>query len=262
MAKTLLDYHRLSIGVVQKDKKMILTRDVSFSVKEKEVFALVGESGSGKSITALAALALFPQPGGFCAGGSVHFKGENMLKKSEAELQDIRSKDIGMIFQEPGAALNPLMIIRKQLLEVFDCHAIRVENPMALIRDKLDRVGFRDIERVLYSYPHELSGGMQQRAMIAMALLLNPSLLIADEPTTALDVTIQAQVMDLLLDLQKDTGMAILFITHNLGLVAQYADRLAVMQRGEIVEQEEVRSGLKRLRHPYSRELLRAVPQF
>ena len=262
----LLSVHELSIGVrnysditgIADTKK--LTHDVSFSISSGEIFSLVGESGSGKSITALACLGLLPMPGGVVEKGSICFDGIDVLKESPQKLMTIRGKDIAVIFQEPGAALNPTFSIGFQLREVFhyhDSNFIVGERIEYLLR----RVGFEDPVRILKSYPHELSGGMQQRVMIAMALMLGPKILIADEPTTALDVTIQKQIMDLLLDIQEEWGMAILLITHNLALVSQYADRVAVMQSGRIVEENALCHGIEVLQHSYSRSLLESLPK-
>ena len=258
MKKILLEYQKVSIQIKNLEIDKILTRDLSFQIYSREIFGLVGESGSGKSISAYSILGLYPQPGGFLKEGDIHFDGRKISNLSEIEYQKIRGIDIAMIYQEPSAALNPLMKIKRQLQEVVHNHPHRQSID---IYDTLKKVGFNKIERVLNAYPHELSGGMQQRVMIAMALLLKPKLLIADEPTTALDVTIQKQVMDLLLQLQEETGMAILFISHNLALMAQYADRMAIMSEGQIVEQTELSKGLPHLTHPYSISLLEALPK-
>ncbi len=257
----LLTVNNLSIGVKEGEQIKSLTKDVSFSIKPAEIFSLVGGSGSGKSITAMACLGLLPEPGGVIQSGTIHFEGLNIFKQLEENLRKIRGRDISVIFQEPGSALNPIMTIESQLKEIFNHHPVDFD-PQERINSLLKRVGFGEPHRILNSYPYQLSGGMQQRVMIALSLMLSPKILIADEPTTALDVTIQAQIMDLLLSLQEESGMAILFITHNLALVAQYADRVAVMQEGRIVEEMDLEEGINNLMHPYSQELLRCIPKF
>lgn len=260
----LLRVEDLSIGFASSDTATItaITDRVSFTLNRGEVLGLVGESGCGKTVTALSLLRLLPSPGGVIINGRIHFQDRDLLQVSSDELRDIRGNDIAMIFQEPSAALNPLMTIAGQLGEVFQYHADNAEaqNPESRIRELLNRVGFADPDRVLKSYPHQLSGGMLQRVVIAMALLLKPSIVIADEPTTALDVTVQAQIMELLVELQREAGTAVLLITHNLGLIAQYADRLAVMYAGRIVEQAPVPEFLANPLHPYSQGLLAALP--
>lgn len=262
---SLLEVRDLSVGFQDgSDQPVAITDRVSFSMDAGEILGLVGESGCGKTVTALALLRLLPQPGGRLLGGQIFFEEQQITGLSLQKLQKIRGRRIAMIFQEPASALDPLMTIQKQLQENFDWHdpkTIPFADPQKRIRDLLDRVGFADPDRILRSYPHQLSGGMLQRVMIAMALLLQPSLLIADEPTTALDVTVQAQVLELLLDLQRQDKTAILLITHNLALVAQYADRLAVMYAGRIIEQGNVSAFLKKPLHPYSQGLLAALPE-
>jgi peptide/nickel transport system ATP-binding protein len=254
----ILEVKSMSIALPHKT----LTEDVSFYVKKGEILSLVGESGSGKSITALACCGLLPEPHGFLKSGEVFFGGREISKLSEQEFGKIRGNDIAMIFQEPAAALNPLMKVKHQMLEYFNIHKPNIEKSEVdnTCLRMLDRVGL-DSARVFNSYPHELSGGMQQRVMIAMALLLDPKLLIADEPTTALDVTVQAQIMDLLLDLQEEIGMSILFITHNLALVAQYCDRLVVMQDGRLLEENTVPNFLEKPQTEYGQHLLNSVPR-
>lgn len=246
------------------ESSLVLTDKLNFQIQAGEVFALVGESGCGKTITAQAILRLLPVPGGRIKEGKVYFEGRDLF----SQVHTLRGKEIAMIFQEASSALDPLIPLSKQLEEVFVLHALlkkgkKDENwskAQNRIRGLLFRMGFAEPERVLSSYPHQLSGGMLQRVMIAMALLLTPKLLIADEPTTALDVTVQAQVMDLLQEDCKKEGTAVLFITHNLGLVAQYADRLAVMYAGRIVEESSVKEFFKQAQHPYSQGLLGAFP--
>lgn len=255
----LLEVKNLSLGFNTDDGYVEIINDVSFSILEGEVFGLVGESGCGKTVTALSIMKLLPQPGAHIRTGEILLKGKNILTLTSNELQELRGKDISFIFQEPSAALNPLLPIGKQLDEVFLCHNYS-GNSDDRVNELLKRVGFADPQRILALYPHELSGGMLQRVMIAMSLLLKPSLIIADEPTTALDVTIQAQIMELLIELKDQEDTSILLITHNLNLIAQYADRLAVMYAGRIAEESPTESFLKDTKHPYSSGLLAALP--
>ena len=259
-SRPFLQVEELSIGFSGPSGVIAITDKVSFSINAGETYGLVGESGCGKSVTCLALLKLLPMPGGRVLSGSIKFRGRDILSLSQEELRQVRGGEIGMIFQEPGAALNPLWPARRQLLEPFRLHPFQGD-PMQRIRGLLDRVGIADPERVLSAYPHQLSGGMLQRVMIAMALSLNPHLLIADEPTTALDVTVQAQIMELIEDLRRDSGMAVLMVTHNLNLVAQYADRVGVMYAGRLVEESPVGDFLERTLHPYSQGLLAALPR-
>jgi oligopeptide/dipeptide ABC transporter ATP-binding protein len=258
--QVLLDVNDLTISFQTEDPAVLEIIDgVSFRIHEGEIFGLVGESGCGKTITALSILKLLPQPLAKILSGTIYLKNTELVSLSFEQIKKIRGKEIGVIFQEPTAALNPLLTIENQLYELFDYHEVTI-NKEKRINDLLKRVGFSDPSRILSAYPHELSGGMLQRVMISLALLLNPSLIIADEPTTALDVTIQAQIMELLIEMQKELGTAILFITHNLNLIAQYADRLAVMYAGRIVEESKLKSFLQRPLHPYSQGLLAALP--
>ena len=233
---------------------------VSFSIAEGETLALVGESGSGKSVTALALANLVAQPPGYYAGGRVVYAGSDVLAMNSRDLRALRGGGIAYIFQEPASSLNPVFHVEYQLREALRLH--RPESATAEeCRALLHCVGLPDPGKVAHSYPHELSGGMQQRVMIAMALASRPRLLVADEPTTALDVTVQAQILQLLSSLQKQFGMAMLLITHNLGLVAAVAHRVCVMYAGRIVEAGPVESVLHRPAHPYTRALLAAVPR-
>ena len=259
-SQPLLEVENLSIGFGSDQGTIAITDQVSFRIEAGEAYGLVGESGCGKSVTCLALLKLLPVPGGRILSGRILYKGRDILAMSHEELRRLRGGEIGMIFQEPGAALNPLWPIRKQLLEPFQYHAY-AGDPLERITSLLNRVGIADTARVLEAYPHQLSGGMLQRVMIAMALSLNPSLLIADEPTTALDVTVQAQIMELLQDLRSEFGAAVLMVTHNLNLVAQYADRVGVMYAGRLVEESRVDDFLERPLHPYSEGLLAALPR-
>jgi oligopeptide/dipeptide ABC transporter ATP-binding protein len=234
---------------------------VSFRVEEGEPVALVGESGSGKTLSALSILNLVTPPGRI-AGGVVRFRGRDVLSLSDPELRAFRGKDAAMVFQEPLSALNPVMTIGAQIAEAVLAHE-RVSKREALGRSEelLARVRMADPRRCLTQYPHQLSGGMRQRAMIAMALACRPALLIADEPTTALDVTVQAQVLDLLAELRESTGMALLLITHDLGVVARTVDRVYVMYAGRVVETATVERLFEAPAHPYTRGLLDSLPR-
>jgi oligopeptide/dipeptide ABC transporter ATP-binding protein len=239
---------------------------VSFAVRRNETLAVVGESGSGKSVTSLSAMRLIPSPPGIIAGGEILFRGRDgqvrdLARLSERAMRSVRGNEIGMIFQEPMTSLNPVYTVGDQIGEALRYHqgldrrAARAE-ALAMLK----KVGIPAAERRLDEYPHQMSGGMRQRVMIAMALACRPTLLIADEPTTALDVTIQAQILDLMRRLQEETGTSILFITHNLGVVAEVAHRVVVMYAGRIVEEGDVRSLLKSPKHPYTRGLLACMP--
>jgi peptide/nickel transport system ATP-binding protein len=234
---------------------------LSLHVDRGETFALLGESGCGKSITALSILRLLPQPAGRITGGSIRLNGQDLAVLPEVEMRDIRGARIAMIFQEPMTSLNPVLTIGEQIRESLRRHRhLRGRAARRRVLELLDAVGIPDAGRRYGEYPHQLSGGMKQRVMIAIALAGEPDLLIADEPTTALDVTIQAQVLDLLRDLQRETGMAIFLITHDLGVVAEMADRVAVMYAGQIVEQARRDSFFSNPQHPYSRKLFEALP--
>ncbi len=235
---------------------------VSFTLDRGETLAIVGESGSGKSVTSLSIMRLVPIPPGEIAGGTVRFRGRDLLRLSEPEMRQVRGNEIGMIFQEPMSSLNPLLTVGEQIAEVVRLHrglGRRAARRHAV--EMLARVNIPDPERRAAEYPHRLSGGMRQRVMIAMALACHPALLIADEPTTALDVTIQAQILELIRTLQAEMEMSVLFITHNLGVVAQIADRVAVMYAGRIVEQGRVEAVFAAPLHPYTRALLRSIPR-
>ncbi|HUB45514.1 MAG TPA: ABC transporter ATP-binding protein [Acetobacteraceae bacterium] len=235
---------------------------VSFTVGTGETLALVGESGSGKSVTALSIMRLLPTPPGQIVRGRVRLRGRDLLRLPEPEMRGIRGNEIGMIFQEPMSSLNPLLTVGEQIAEVVRLHqGLGRAAAWRHAIEMLARVNIPDPERRAGDYPHRLSGGMRQRVMIAMALSCRPSLLIADEPTTALDVTIQAQILRLIRTLQTDMNMSVLFITHNLGVVAQVADRVAVMYAGRIVEQGDVTTVFSSPLHPYTRALLGSLPR-
>ena len=256
-----------------------VTDRVSFDIFPGEFFALVGESGCGKSVTAMSILRLLPWPSAKIVSGEILFDGRDLATLPLKDLQSVRGSEIACIFQEPMQALNPVVTIKKQLLEVFKFGAVskgdvsksaqskqdsahsQKESPLDLIREQLRLAGFTDPDRILNSYPHELSGGMLQRVCIVMALLPKPKLIIADEPTTALDVTVQAQVLAVLKEMAEKTGTAVLLITHNMGIVSQYAHRVAVMYAGRIVEEGPVREVINHPMHPYTQGLLAAIPE-
>ncbi len=235
--------------------------DVSFSLEEGEILGIVGESGSGKSVTALTLMGLLPRPPARIAAGEVLFQGRDLTKLPEREMQQVRGPGISMIFQEPMTSLNPVFTIGDQITEAIRAHE-RL-SPKALVAravGMLEKVGIPSAAQRMGDYPHQMSGGQRQRVMIAMALACRPKLLIADEPTTALDVTIQAQILDLLMDLRDEFGMAIIIITHNMGVVAETADRVIVMYAGRVVEEARVESVFDAPRHPYTRGLLSCIP--
>lgn len=237
--------------------------DISFEVKAGETLGIVGESGCGKSVTSLSIMRLLPKPAGNIVNGEVLFKGQDLVKLPADDMHSIRGNRIAMIFQEPMTALNPVYRISRQLNETLALHnpeMTKAEIHAASIK-MLKRVGIPAPERRMKEYPHQLSGGMRQRVMIAIALLCKPEILIADEPTTALDVTIQAQILQLLKELQKETGMAIIFITHDLGVIAELCDRVLVMYGGRIIEQADIYRLFERPGHPYTRGLLKAIPR-
>jgi ABC-type dipeptide/oligopeptide/nickel transport system ATPase component len=234
---------------------------ISFEMHAGETLAVVGESGSGKSVTALALTRLLATPPARIVSGAIEFEGRDVLHMSDDELRSLRGKQIAYIFQEPGSSLNPVFTIGYQIREAIELHRPDVRDVTAEIVRALDTVGIREPAKRLGDYPHQLSGGMQQRVMIAMALACQPNLLVADEPTTALDVTIQKQIMDLLKDLKRRSNMAILLITHNFGLVSDFADRVAVMFHGRIVETGPTAEVLRNPQHPYTRALIECVPK-
>ncbi|MGH7095954.1 MAG: ABC transporter ATP-binding protein, partial [Stellaceae bacterium] len=235
---------------------------ISYTVEPGETVAIVGESGSGKSVGALSLLRLIPDPPGRIVGGEAIFNSRDLLKLSDAEMRKVRGAEIGMVFQEPMTSLNPVLTIGRQITETLEQHrdADRAECDRRA-RELLGLVGISDAERRLKQYPHQLSGGMRQRVMIAIALACSPKLIIADEPTTALDVTIQAQILELMQQLTRQLGVALIIITHNLGVVARYADRVNVMYAGRIVESGSAAAIYHDPRHPYTMALLRSVPR-
>jgi len=235
---------------------------VSYEIKHAETLALVGESGCGKSVSAMAVLRLIPTPPGVYAGGSIEFEGQDLLELDEASMRGLRGNDISMIFQEPMSSLNPVYTVGDQIAESLILHrGLDGEQARSETIALLEQVGIPSPERRIDEYPHQMSGGMCQRVMIAMALACSPKLLIADEPTTALDVTIQAQILELMRTIQSELGMSILLITHDLGVVAEIADRVVVMYAGSIVESADARDLFRNPRHPYTAGLFHSIPR-
>jgi microcin C transport system ATP-binding protein len=259
---SLLEIKNLSVAFHQGGKTTTAVDQVSFNLEKGQTLALVGESGSGKSVTALSILKLLAYPAASHPTGEIFFNGENLLDRDEADLRRVRGRSITMIFQEPMTSLNPLHTVQKQIGEVLELHQ-GMSGDAARLRciDLLQKVGIRDPETRLADYPHQLSGGQRQRVMIAMALANNPDLLIADEPTTALDVTVQAQILVLLKQLQKEFGMALLLITHDLGIVKRMADHVVVMQKGKVVEAAAAQKLFANPQHDYTKMLLAAEPR-
>ena len=235
---------------------------VSYDVAEGETLGLVGESGCGKSVSALSILRLIPTPPGRIVSGEIIFEGQDLLKMNDDEIRHIRGNRIGMVFQEPMTSLNPVLTIGRQITESIELHMkLNKEDSLKRAVELLDMVGIPESSRRLGDYPHQFSGGMRQRVMIAMALACNPKLVLADEPTTALDVTIQAQILEILARLSKELGTAVIIITHNLGVVARYADRVNVMYAGKIIETASAAEVYGNPRHPYTIGLLKSVPR-
>ena len=235
---------------------------VSYDLEEGETLGLVGESGCGKSVSALSLMRLIPDPPGKTVAGEVSFQGQDLLKLSDSDMRRVRGKQIAMVFQEPMTSLNPVLSVERQLTEALELHMgmNKQEARQEAVR-RLDQVGIPDPEGRIKQYPHQFSGGMRQRVMIAMALSCNPKLIIADEPTTALDVTIQAQILELMKDLSKEFGVSLIIITHNLGVVARYADRMNIMYAGKIIERGTATEIYANPKHPYTVGLLNSVPR-
>ena len=258
----LLEVHNLNVAFDTERGQVRPVCDVSFSIYPGQTVALVGESGCGKSVTSLSILRLIPQPPGRILGGRVTLENRDLLTLSEKEMRGVRGKDIAMIFQEPMTSLNPVYTIGDQIAEAIILHQkVNSRQAMQIAEQSLKDVGIADPGRRLNEYPHQMSGGMRQRVMIAMALSCQPKLLIADEPTTALDVTIQAQILELLRRLQRKKGMAVLLITHDLGVVAENADVVNVMYASRIVESATVEELFDHPQHPYTQGLFRAIPK-
>ena len=235
---------------------------MSYDLEEGETLGLVGESGCGKSVSALSLMRLIPDPPGKTVAGEVSFQGQDLLTLSDSDMRRVRGKQISMVFQEPMTSLNPVLSIERQLTEALELHLGMNKNDarQEAVR-RLDQVGIPDPEGRIKQYPHQFSGGMRQRVMIAMALSCNPKLIIADEPTTALDVTIQAQILELMKDLSKQYGVSLIIITHNLGVVARYADRVNIMYAGKIIERGTAAEIYANPKHPYTLGLLNSVPR-
>lgn len=262
VAETVLDIRNLTVDLPHWADRPQAVCDFSLSLRRDEILCVVGESGSGKSVMSRAVLGLLPAPHVRASAGEILLDGENLLQATPARLRDIRSRRISMIFQEPMTALNPVMTIGRQIEEVIKVHTdLSKAERLARVRDMLAAVSLPDPDKLIRAYPHQLSGGQRQRAMIAMALILEPGILIADEPTTALDVTTQAQILSLIKATQAKRHMGVLFITHDFGVVAEIADRVAVMQRGKLVEFGERDHVLNTPRHPYTQSLIAAVPR-
>ena len=257
----LLDVQNLRVSFHTRNGELKAVDDVSFTVESGKITAIIGESGSGKSVACYSLLGLIPTPPGKVEGGKAIFEGRDLLPLSEAQLRKIRGRDIAMIFQDPMTCLNPFMTIGDQLMEPIIYHkGIAKKEARARAIELLEEVGMRDPQSTIDNYPHEFSGGMRQRAMIAMALINEPKLLIADEPTTALDVTIQAQILHLMADLQKTRDIGVIFISHDLAVVADIADQIIVMQKGKVVEYSDRQGIFENAQHPYTRKLLAAIP--
>ena len=262
MAEPLLRVKDLSTHFYTEEGVVKAVDGVSFDVEPGEILGLVGESGCGKTVSALSMLRLIPMPPGKIVSGEVFFEGEDLMKLDEEEIRHIRGNKIAMIFQEPMTSLNPVLTIGRQLTETLELH-LHMDRQAAVQRavELLEMVGLSEARTRINDYPHQFSGGMRQRVMIAMALSCNPKLLLADEPTTALDVTIQAQILELLTRLTRELGTAVIIITHNLGVVARYADRVNVMYAGKVVETANAMELYHNPRHPYTLGLLKSVPR-
>jgi len=258
----LLEIRSLSTHFFTEEGVVRAVENVSFEINPGEILSLVGESGCGKSVTGLSILRLIPSPPGRIVSGEILFDGVNLLQLKEKEMEKIRGNDISMIFQEPMTSLNPVFTIGDQIMEAIIFHqGLGKAEAREKAIEMLDRVKIPAPETRVDAYPHQLSGGMRQRAMIAMALSCQPKLLIADEPTTALDVTIQSQVLNLLREIQREMGMSVMLITHDLGVVAEIADRVAIMYAGRMMEYGPIDAIFSKVRHPYTKGLLDSIPQ-
>ena len=262
MAEPLLQVEELRTYFYTEEGVVKAVDGVTFHIEPGEILGLVGESGCGKTVSALSILRLIPIPPGKIVSGSVQFEGEDLISMSETQIRHIRGNKIAMIFQEPMTSLNPVLTIGRQLTETLELH-LKMDRASAIQRaiELLEMVGIPEARTRINDYPHQFSGGMRQRVMIAMALSCNPKLLLADEPTTALDVTIQAQILELLTRLTRELGTSVIIITHNLGVVARYADRVNVMYAGKIIESATAEDLYHQPRHPYTLGLLRSVPR-
>lgn len=261
MAKTLVEFKNLETHFHTGEGIVKAVNNVSFKIKEGETVCVVGESGCGKSVTAMSLMRLIPSPPGKIVGGEILFDGKDVLKFTEKELMEMRGNDISVIFQEPMTSLNPVFKIGEQICEAIILHQhLSKDEAEKKAIEVLKIIGIARAEEIMKSYPHELSGGMRQRIMIAMAVCCNPKLLIADEPTTALDVTIQAQILDLMRDIKEKLNTSILLITHDLGVVAEMADYVVVMYAGKVIEEAPVIELFKNPLHPYTQGLLKSKP--
>jgi oligopeptide/dipeptide ABC transporter ATP-binding protein len=262
MSKNLVEVKNLKTYFYTEDGVVPAVDGVDFQIKKGETLGIVGESGCGKSVTSLSLLRLVPNPPGKIVDGEMLFRGENLLEKTESEMRKIRGNDISMIFQEPMTSLNPVFTIGEQIAEAIELHqGLSKKEAIDKTVEMLNLVGIPSAEKRVNDFPHQMSGGMRQRVMIAMALSCNPSLLIADEPTTALDVTIQAQILELMKDLKERLGTAIMLITHDLGVVAEMAENVLVMYAGKVVEYADVRTIFKGPKHPYTIGLMGSIPR-
>lgn len=257
----ILDIRNLVIDFATENGRVEAVKGISFHLKKGETLAVVGESGSGKSVTGMALTRLLPEPPAVYRSGEILFNGKDVLKLPPRELRNLRGAKIAYIFQEPSTSLNPVFSIRNQIAEAIRLHRPEVKDVDEEVVKYLDMVGIVNARERMNDYPHQLSGGMQQRAMIAMALSCQPDILVADEPTTALDVTIQAQIIEQLRELKQRLSMSIILITHNFGIIGDIADRVAVMFRGKIVEEGETRQILRNPQHPYTQALIQCIPQ-
>ena len=262
MARRLLEVNNLTTHFFTSDGVVKAVDGISYSLDEGEILGIVGESGCGKSVSALSVMRLIPNPPGEIISGEILLDGEDILKVDMEDMRNIRGAKISMVFQEPMTSLNPVLTVERQLTETLQLHmGMSKEESQREGVNLLSRVGIPDPESRIKQYPHQFSGGMRQRVMIAMALSCNPRLIIADEPTTALDVTIQAQILDLMKSLTTEFGVALIVITHNLGVVARYADRVNIMYAGKVIERGNAREIYANPRHPYTVGLLRSVPR-
>ena len=257
----LLDIRNLAIHFHTENGVVEAVKGISLTLEKGETLAIIGESGSGKSVTGLALTRLLPEPPAKYVSGEILFDGRDVLKMKPDELRKLRGGRIAYVFQEPGTSLNPVFTIRNQIAEAIRLHRTDVTDMDAEIIKNLDLVGITDPAKRLHDYPHQLSGGMQQRVMIAMALSCRPDVLVADEPTTALDVTIQAQIMEQFRDMRRKLDMAVILITHNFGIISDFADKVAVMFRGKIVEAGETAKILREPQHPYTKALIQCIPK-
>lgn len=261
MNDNLLEVRNLKTNFYTKAGVAPAINDISFNIEKGKTLGVVGESGCGKSMTALSIMKLIPSPPGKIVGGEILFEGRDLLKLPEKDMRSIRGKDISMIFQEPMTSLNPVLTVGSQIMEAIEMHdSISGKEARAITQNMLELVKIPDPGKRIDEYPHQMSGGMRQRVMIAMALCCNPKLLIADEATTALDVTIQAQILHLIRDLKKRMNTAVMFITHDLGVISQLADEVMVMYAGNIVEQASTRDIFRNPMHPYTRGLISCIP--